>query len=146
MTDTTTDTDLDDTGVAPIHFDLPEPEPEPQDSDRIVPFTLGDDTYVFTARRPKAAVLVPLVRRAESEDETQMALLCEDFIDAVLVPESRTYLRKRLQDPDSTWDYDVLVPVIEALTAQWFQRPTRRSSGSARRPSSRGKRSTAKRR
>jgi hypothetical protein len=109
-------------------------------------FTIGDDPTVLLARRPKAALIMKLFRLAESGSPIEQLQSIDLFVDMVLDGESADYLRDRFEDPADEWDYDVLTPVVKALTAQWFGRPTGRSPGSSRRPNRSGRRSTARRR
>lgn len=107
-------------------------------------FQIGDDLTILVARRPKAALIMKLYRLTESASMVQQLESIDVFIDTTMDADSAAYLRDRFEDPDDEWDYDVLTPVIKALTAQWFDRPTGRSSASSRRPSRSGRRSTVR--
>lgn len=125
------------------------------------PFTLGRDTddspagqpadpRVFTARRPKMATMLRLGRMSDGIDlETatlgSMVGVFDDLLDAILAKDDREYVRGRMDDPDSDWDLDMLVPLLEVVREKWWpERPTGRSAASGGPQRKRGKRSTVR--
>lgn len=106
-------------------------------------FTLGDDPFIFTAIRPKSAILIQLSSIDEG-DPMQLARAASQFINAVFDKESKDYLWGRLLDPEDDWDYDVLIPVIDTLKERWFKRPPGSRPGSAKQRRRSGPSSTAR--
>lgn len=103
------------------------------------------ESHVFTMHRPKLSIIVRLARDANPEDAMSMMGVFDDFIDSALPRPDRTYLREQLADPDSDWDYDLLLPVFDIARDRWYpDRPTGRSSGSAGPQRRSGKRSTVR--
>lgn len=125
------------------------------------PFTLGRDTddtpqgkpsdpRVFQARRPKMATMIRLGRQVgDVELETltlgSMVGVFDDLMDAILDEDDRTYIRAKMDDPDSDWDLDLLVPLLQVVRDRWWpERPTGRSAESRGPQRKRGKRSTVR--
>jgi hypothetical protein len=101
-----------------------------------------EDRHVLHARRPKTAVLMNMA----TLDPDKMSLpdmlrITDQFITFALDKPSREYLRAQLDDPDSDWDVDMLVPFINHGKARWLRRPTGRATGSSGSPGSPGTRS-----
>lgn len=116
------------------------------------PFTIGDDPTILYALRPKKqyllnfAVIVGALDEKDATPETLargMAML-GDFLDRILLPESRDYLTARFDDPEDPWDIDVLTPTVQGLVGLWFARPTGSRAGSSGTRRNASKRSTAR--
>lgn len=134
---------------------------EQADAGDSFPFTLGRDTdgtpegqppdpRVFTARKPKMSTMLRLGREVGGVDLEQATLgsmvgVFDDLIDAVLDADDRKYVRDKMDDPDSNWDLDMLVPLLQTVREKWWpERPTGRSGGSSGPQRKRGKRSTVR--
>lgn len=113
--------------------------------------TIEDDvSYVYTCVRPKAGWWIKMMRATQNgaADLDKMTFgeqvaLVEHFMQ-VLPPADRERLRDKFEDEDSSWDYDMLVPVVKAAQERWFGRPTGRSAVPSRTRPTTGKSSTAK--
>lgn len=111
------------------------------------PFRLEGDDTVYTARRPKMAVLLRLVSlMSDDSNEFAQAAAFDSMLEKILEPDSAAALRARLEDDEDDLDLDSpgIANMFQTLLGLWYQRPTgpRRSSP---RPSSRTtKRSTAR--
>jgi len=148
------DEDVDDEDSSPriAHFRVDPEEEATLEGPDSFQFTLGrehdpvEGAKVLTARRPKTAVLMRLaVVDPNSKDIATIVRVVDTFLDNVLDRESRDYIRGRFDDPDDDWDFDLVIPVINACKARWYGgRPTGRATGSSGSPSSRGKRSTGR--
>lgn len=149
-----------DVDVTPVHFEVDE-TPNPADVSLADSFlfqltknnadgTSESDDYVYTCIRPKGGWWVKMMRAtnngaAELDKLTfgEQVALVEHFM-KVLPKGDRERLQDRFEDEDSTWDYDMLVPVVKAAQERWFARPTGRSAGSSPTRPTTGRSTTAK--
>lgn len=132
-----------------VPFTLGRPEPAGgwQEDDVDAEARKARESHVFLMHMPKLSIIVRLAREADPSDSMGMMGVFDDFIDSALDRDDRRFLRSQLKDPDSDWDYDLLLPVSDIARERWYpNRPTGRSSGSAGPQRSGGKRSTVKRR
>lgn len=89
------------------------------------------DKTVLHARRPKTVVMARLFRGIDLDDDISILGFYDDFIAAVLEPESKAYVEACFDDEDHNWDVDVLAGVIRETQRRWWPtRPTSRSGGS----------------
>ena len=125
------------------------------------PFTLGRDTdgtpghpdpdpRVFTARKPKMATMLKLGRMVEGVELESAVLrdmvgVFDDLLKAICGPDDRAYIDGKMADPESDWDLDMLVPLLEVVKDKWWpSRPTGRSGGSRGPQRKRGRPSTVR--
>lgn len=154
MTDDDIETDeLEDEQPRVPHFIVEDDEDatDEEAEDGRFPFTLGrkdepvEGARVLYARRPKTSILMQFGQvDPKTTDFVEITRVINLFLDSVLEKPSREYVRGRLNDPDDTWDVDILIPVINRLKATWYGRPTGRATGSSGSPNSRGNRSTGR--
>jgi hypothetical protein len=148
------------TDVTPVSFEVEEDTAEQaaQLADAF-PFTLTkrcadgrveSDDYVYTCLRPKGGWWVKMMRvtqngAAELDKLTlaEQVVVVEHFMQ-IMPRADRLRLQDKFEDSDSSWDYDMLVPVIKAAKERWFGFPTGPSAAPSRTSPSTGKSSTAK--
>jgi hypothetical protein len=97
-----------------------------------ITFTLDDVEYVFTP--PKTANVI--LDYVETGNDIGALL---DWLEDGLSEEQAQLIIQRLKDPDDDLDMDTLGDITAALLEKVVGRPTRRSSGSPRRPSRTGR-------
>ena len=130
-----------------VAFTLGRPEPAGgwRESEEDTKARAERESHVFLMHMPKLSIIIRLARDADVDDTMSMMGVFDDFIDSALDREDRQYLRAQLQDPDSDWDYDLLLPISDIARERWYPtRPTGRSSGSAGPQRRSGKRSTVR--
>lgn len=135
------------------HFVVEEDTGDTDDEEPLFAFTLGrpdepvEGARILYAQRPKTAIVMDWAMLDPDEQDPRVIIpLVRQFIDTVLVAESREYVWGRLRDPDDRWDIDLLVPLINRLKARWYGRPPGRATGSSGSPGTRGPRSTGRKR
>lgn len=106
------------------------------------------DGHMLTARKPKTAAFVALVR-VNDDDGAESANGVMRFVRDSLTPESRAYLMKRLDDPDDDLDVENLVPLVNWVVEEFTgeegnERPTGPSNGSSPQRRRTGSTSTAR--
>lgn len=156
MSETPEAPDLD----APILFEVAaDPEPQPAEladsfqfqlSKKLRDGTIEGDNHIYNCVRPKAAWWIKMMRATkngsiEIDKMTfgEQAAMVEHFMKVLPKPD-RERLEERFEDEDSSWDYDMLIPVIKAAQERWFGRPTGRLAAPSRTRSTTGSSSTAK--
>jgi len=113
----------------------------------LVPFRLGDDDTVYTARRPKMAVLLRVA--ATLDDDTNplaQAASFEALLGKILTPDSAAAIRERLEDDDDDLDLDSpgIENLFQTMLGLWYGGPTTKRRGSAGSQSRTGRRSTVR--
>lgn len=84
-------------------------------------FTLhGQDSYEYTATRPKDAVMAKAAAAASTRVPLQVRIAAIiDFFDAALSPINRTHFRDRFEDPEDVLDLEHVVPAAAWLAEEW---------------------------
>jgi hypothetical protein len=108
------------------------------------------DPRVFLARKPKMAIMLKLGRMVDGVDLETITLgdmtgVFDDLLRAICAPDDKAYIDAKMEDPESDWDLDMLVPLLEKVREKWWpDRPTGRSAGSRGPQRKSGKRSTVR--
>lgn len=115
-----------------------------------VPFYLGeDDDTIYTAVRPKMAVLLDVAEAvADDSNEMAQAAAFKTLLQQVLDAASYSSIRMRLMDPKDELDLDhpLIQQMFRDLVGLWYGGPTGRPAGSSRSRGTTGRRSTVRRR
>lgn len=104
------------------------------------------DGHAVLVRQPKSAWFVKIGLDLASGDDERELRAIDELLTRVFDEESRAYVRGRLDDDNDDFDTDELGDISRRLQEYWGKDRGGSASGSKASSSSRGKRSTARRR
>lgn len=109
-----------------------------------ITFTVDDDE--FTALPPTPEQFAWHIREQNHKDLSRRVASIINFLDGLLVDDSKERFNERLLDPDDPMDMEMVSDIIAGLIEAWSANPTESPSGSSSSRKSTGGNSTAKRR
>lgn len=101
-------------------------------------FKIDDD--VLVSLRPTESQLVTFMATQVSDlrSEGEQIASFIDFADAIMEPEAKRYIQRRLFDREDPFDHEALSAIVMGLIEEWSQRPTKPLSGSTTSPENGG--------